>query len=97
MSGIKNCFGTIEGLAISFNCVEGILLNQNSNRYTTIYGPFFAYFFVNWPRRQSEKKLLQVQLKAYSEAPTVPEGFKRVKTYMGIERSKVTFRGFFSF
>ena len=22
--------------------------------YTTIYGPFLAYFFVNWPRRQSK-------------------------------------------
>ena len=52
---IKNYFGTIEGLAIGFNCVEGILLNQNSCGYTTIYGPFLAYFFVNWPRRQSKK------------------------------------------
>ena len=24
---IKNCFGTIDGLAIGFNCIEGILLN----------------------------------------------------------------------
>ena len=46
---IKNYFGTIEGLAIGFNCVEEILMNQNSCGYTTIYGLFLAYFSSTGP------------------------------------------------
>ena len=54
---------TIEGLAIGLNRVKGILLNQNSCGYITVIidSPFLAYFFVNWPRRQSKDKFLRYQ------------------------------------
>ena len=36
-SPIKNCFGTIEGLPIGFNCTEGIFASQDSYGFTVIY------------------------------------------------------------
>ena len=61
-SPIKNCFGTIEGLPIGFNCTEGIFASQNP------YG-FKAIGLVLWQEKQVQffpeqggsllKKLLQ--------------------------------------
>ena len=36
-SPIKNCFSTIEGLPIGFNCTEGIFASQDSYGFTVIY------------------------------------------------------------
>ena len=33
---IENCFGTIEGLPLGFNCAKGIFASQNSYGYTVI-------------------------------------------------------------
>ena len=34
---IKNCFGTIEGLHIGFNCTVGIFASQDSYGFTAIF------------------------------------------------------------
>ena len=36
-SPIKNCFGTIEGLSIGYNCTEGFFASQDSYGFTAIY------------------------------------------------------------
>ena len=63
---IKNCFGTIEGLAIGFNCVEGFLLNQNFMGIQLFIVHFWLIFSSTGPGDNLDKKLLQVQVKAYS-------------------------------
>ena len=65
---IKNCFGTIEGLAIGFNRVEGILLSQNYMDIQLIIVNYWLIFSSTDPGGNRDKKMLQVQVKAYSQA-----------------------------
>ena len=79
-SPIKNCFGTIEGLPIGFNCTEGIFASQNP------YG-FKAMGLVLWQEKQVQffpeqggsllKKLLQ-----YDRSPNYVLSFELIK-YLG--------------
>ena len=55
---IKSCFVTIERLAIGFNCVEGILLNQNSAGVQLFIVNFRLIFSSTGQGGSLDKKLL---------------------------------------
>ena len=79
-SPIKNCFGTIEGLPIGFNCTEGILASQNSYGFTAMELIFRQKKSVQFFPEQGGsllKKLLQ-----YDRSPNYVLSFELIK-YLG--------------